>query len=137
INECNNNPCKNGATCENLQGSYRCKCKPGFTNNNCQTALLVYMNKGRSLMSLSARLRVKTSLSVPTNSELCRRAGYSYHCKAGYSGINCEIGCLQFKMEDGVHLVRLLGKRLTNMARVMRADNEKVVLGQTMCTFSK
>ena len=36
-----------------------------------------------------------------------------------------------------MHLVRLLGKRLTNMARAMRADNEKVVIGQTMCTFSK
>ena len=30
-------------------------------------ALLVHMNKGRILMSRSARLRVKTSLSVPTN----------------------------------------------------------------------
>ena len=37
LNECNNNPCKNEATCENLQESYRCKCKPGFTNKNCQT----------------------------------------------------------------------------------------------------
>ena len=36
-----------------------------------------------------------------------------------------------------MHLVRLLGKRLTNMARAMRADKEKVVLGQMMCTFSK
>ena len=46
-------------------------------------------------------------------------------------------GCLRFKMVDGVHLVRLLGKRLTNMARAMRADKEKVVLGKIMCTFSK
>ena len=36
-----------------------------------------------------------------------------------------------------MHLVRLLGKRLTNMARVTHADKEKVVLGQMMCTFSK
>ena len=36
-----------------------------------------------------------------------------------------------------MHLVRLLGKRLTNMARAMRADKEKVVLGKIMCTFSK
>ena len=36
-----------------------------------------------------------------------------------------------------MHLVRLLGKRLTNMARAMRADKEKVVLGQMMCTFCK
>ena len=37
INECTNNPCQNGATCENLQGSYRCDCKSGYNGNNCQT----------------------------------------------------------------------------------------------------
>ena len=36
INECSNNPCKNGATCVNLQGSYRCDCKSGYNGNNCE-----------------------------------------------------------------------------------------------------
>ena len=31
------NPCKNGATCVNLAGSYRCDCKSGYTGNNCET----------------------------------------------------------------------------------------------------
>ena len=37
INECTNNPCKNGATCVNLDGSYRCDCKSGYTGNNCES----------------------------------------------------------------------------------------------------
>ena len=36
INECEASPCKNGATCENLSGSYRCKCKSGYTGKNCE-----------------------------------------------------------------------------------------------------
>ncbi|KAJ8300255.1 hypothetical protein KUTeg_021774 [Tegillarca granosa] len=34
INECLNNPCKNG-TCNNNNGSYSCACMPGFTGTNC------------------------------------------------------------------------------------------------------
>ena len=37
INECTNNPCKNGATCVNLDGSYLCDCKSGYTGNNCES----------------------------------------------------------------------------------------------------
>ena len=36
INECTNSPCKNGATCANLDGSYRCDCKSGYTGSNCE-----------------------------------------------------------------------------------------------------
>ena len=32
--ECN--PCKNRAKCVNLQGSYRCDCKPGYSGINCE-----------------------------------------------------------------------------------------------------
>ena len=35
-NQCKNNPCKNGATCFNLQDSYRCECKLGFSGVNCE-----------------------------------------------------------------------------------------------------
>ena len=37
VNECSNSPCKNGAACVNLQGSYRCDCKSGFTGKHCET----------------------------------------------------------------------------------------------------
>ena len=38
INECVKFPCKNGASCQNLPGCYRCKCKSGYTERNCQTS---------------------------------------------------------------------------------------------------
>ena len=37
INECSPDPCQNGATCNDLVGSYQCDCVPGYTGNNCQT----------------------------------------------------------------------------------------------------
>ena len=36
VNECTSRPCRNGGTCENLPGSYKCKCKPGFLGNDCE-----------------------------------------------------------------------------------------------------
>lgn len=30
-------PCRNGATCQNTNGSYRCACRTGFTGRNCDT----------------------------------------------------------------------------------------------------
>ena len=40
INECARSPCKNGASCLNIPGSYQCKCKSGYTGRNCQTGEL-------------------------------------------------------------------------------------------------
>ena len=39
VNECVTKPCRNGGTCENLQGSYRCKCKAGFLGKRCEIGL--------------------------------------------------------------------------------------------------
>ncbi|KAH3892707.1 hypothetical protein DPMN_016832, partial [Dreissena polymorpha] len=35
VNECAQNPCKNGATCNNLQNGYSCKCTQGWQGLNC------------------------------------------------------------------------------------------------------
>ena len=59
INECANNPCKNGATCVNLQGSYRCDCKSGYSGNKCETGIFVRRIKSiypMMLETLSSRL---------------------------------------------------------------------------------
>ena len=36
VDECQeSDPCHNRATCINLAGSYKCKCKPGWTGQTC------------------------------------------------------------------------------------------------------
>ena len=35
VDECAGSPCKNGAKCSNIHGSYLCSCKAGFTGKNC------------------------------------------------------------------------------------------------------
>ena len=37
LNECLSQPCKNGATCNDLLNHYTCDCMPGFSGTNCQT----------------------------------------------------------------------------------------------------
>ena len=35
VNECNPNPCQNGADCVDLQGAFQCNCPPGFQGSVC------------------------------------------------------------------------------------------------------
>ena len=37
IKECNSNPCRNGGTCTDRVNGYTCKCRAGYTNDNCET----------------------------------------------------------------------------------------------------
>lgn len=37
IDECLSKPCKNHALCHNIQGSYLCECRPGFTGGDCDS----------------------------------------------------------------------------------------------------
>ena len=57
-------------------------------------ALLVHMNKGRSLMSLSARLRVKTHLSAAT--KVC--CAVYLEALYDYYGIKRSLDPITFKM---------------------------------------
>ena len=41
VNECLENPCENGATCENTEGSFNCHCVDGWTGDKCDGKLLV------------------------------------------------------------------------------------------------
>ena len=36
INECDSNPCNNGAACKDLKDNYECICKPGYSGRNCE-----------------------------------------------------------------------------------------------------
>ena len=41
INECAvSSPCKNGGTCSNIPGSYKCTCDVKYTGKNCETGRL-------------------------------------------------------------------------------------------------
>ena len=46
INECAENPCQNGADCQNTQGSYRCNCAAGFTGTHCETGAPIFTSIG-------------------------------------------------------------------------------------------
>ena len=38
VNECiTMQPCRNGGTCQNIDGSYLCQCKEGWTDPDCTT----------------------------------------------------------------------------------------------------
>ena len=39
INDCEPNPCINGATCEDGVDFYQCNCQPGYTGKTCQTGI--------------------------------------------------------------------------------------------------
>ncbi|XP_065194912.1 fibrillin-2-like [Sycon ciliatum] len=76
INECNTNPCKQGETCRNIDGSYECICIPGYsrsTNGACEN-----IDECRT--------------SPPCGkAETCSdsQGSYSCTCKQGYSGASC------------------------------------------------
>ena len=39
IDECESEPCKNGASCHNMINSYRCSCADGFTGHICDNGM--------------------------------------------------------------------------------------------------
>lgn len=46
VNECLISPCKNGGTCVNLKGSYRCDCTQRYTGKHCgQGQLMCHLCK--------------------------------------------------------------------------------------------
>lgn len=35
VDECESGPCRNGATCRDLVGTFACECVPGFAGPDC------------------------------------------------------------------------------------------------------
>uniref|UniRef100_A0A674AJS6 Sushi, von Willebrand factor type A, EGF and pentraxin domain-containing protein 1 n=1 Tax=Salmo trutta TaxID=8032 RepID=A0A674AJS6_SALTR len=44
VDECQANPCINGATCVDGPGSYTCRCPPGFNGTRCETEMSTSFN---------------------------------------------------------------------------------------------
>ena len=38
---CEQNPCKNGATCSNVEEGYQCTCKPGYSGAQCDQGVVL------------------------------------------------------------------------------------------------
>ncbi|XP_078357455.1 uncharacterized protein LOC144642352 isoform X3 [Oculina patagonica] len=134
INECTNNPCKNGATCVNLQGSYRCDCTSGYSGNTCETDVDECANNpcknGATCVNLqgSYRCDCKSGYSgnnCETDVDECAnnpcqngatcanlQGSYRCDCKSGYSGNNCETDineCSPDPCQNGATCVDLVG----------------------------
>ena len=40
VDECDPNPCVNGASCLDGKGAYTCRCLPGFNGTRCETGTI-------------------------------------------------------------------------------------------------
>ncbi|KAJ8028724.1 Protocadherin Fat 4 [Holothuria leucospilota] len=76
INQCDSEPCLNGAVCNDLVGDYACQCLLGFTGKQCQINI------------------DDCSRSPCRNGGICADLinGYRCECLVGYSGDNCQDG---------------------------------------------
>ena len=76
INQCDPEPCLNGATCIDEIGSYSCSCVPGYTGSQC--GIDIDNCVGRPCL----------------NNGICEDLvdDYTCQCQPGYSGHNCENG---------------------------------------------
>lgn len=115
LNFCTNHkPCQNGGTCFNTgQGSYTCKCPPGYTGTDCETrisdcAATPCLNGGvchdekhsgyrcecpKGWIGAHCEKETVTCAEKPCMHGTCRdtHLGFKCECPSGYSGTACEV----------------------------------------------
>lgn len=75
IDECETNPCKNGATCKQYVNSYTCNCPQGFSGPTCDI--------NDNDCTASSCMNGGTCIDGINN--------YTCICPSGYEGLNCQI----------------------------------------------
>ena len=58
INDCESNPCQNGATCQDELNSYRCICGGGYNGPNCERGETVSFLRRVQSFSVQSAVRV-------------------------------------------------------------------------------
>ena len=76
INECESDPCSNGATCVDTQRGYHCVCPAGFTGPDCDIDI-------DECFGNNVCLNNATCVDMENDFEC--------HCQVGFEGENCEI----------------------------------------------
>ena len=55
IDECEGNPCQNGATCTDIINGYKCSCKAGYSGITCETGMTnvpLYISRSNLFLNL-------------------------------------------------------------------------------------
>ncbi|XP_054755195.2 sushi, von Willebrand factor type A, EGF and pentraxin domain-containing protein 1-like isoform X1 [Lytechinus pictus] len=114
INECESNPCADGATCVDITRGYECVCPPGFTGDNCELDIDecygndVCLNNGTCINLVNAYVCECANGFMGENCQInindcldadCRYgstcvdgiASYTCACAEGFAGEHCEI----------------------------------------------
>ncbi|XP_019643127.1 PREDICTED: CUB and sushi domain-containing protein 1-like [Branchiostoma belcheri] len=122
IDECLSTPCKNNATCSNLENAYSCACVPGFTGTDCDEEINECdSDPCRNGGSCSDGVDDYTCSCLPgwtgeicetdideCSSSPCQHGGtcedhvngYTCHCAEGWEGEDCEISELKTSLND-------------------------------------
>uniref|UniRef100_A0A3Q2ZCT3 EGF-like domain-containing protein n=1 Tax=Hippocampus comes TaxID=109280 RepID=A0A3Q2ZCT3_HIPCM len=104
VNECKNNPCRNGGHCANSPGSYVCTCQPGYSGHNCQTDVDDCSpsdnssKRGTQQYSWTFSICFQSNVSLSPSSDPCLNGGscvdnvggFACECRPGFQGGRCE-----------------------------------------------
>ena len=119
-NDCDPNPCKNGAICNDLIGDYTCECVSGWEGKDCDIGKHHYFTKLLIRLDLFSLEGIDILrfyyVSIYIDHDECKPnnpcqndgictdevppGGHTCNCTTGWEGENCEIGkCYLFHHE--------------------------------------
>jgi len=113
VNRCDPNPCQNGGSCEEHDGTFSCYCQPNFAGSHCQLDMTATSDtnleasfagnahvKARATEDIVSRLEVELSFRTFSNDGLLVYGG-SGGSGTDYFSIKLEDGHLVFEYELG------------------------------------